>query len=228
MVGGMPIHVFPVHLFNPREVRARIIESVISGGVSLSGEEDVIATDGGGRWEITFDGITLRTPAQIKAWEAWEGHLGRGATDVLVPLLSIGHANRSSHGLGAMAVSKLVVDDPVFPTSAVYSSPHITAAISANAALRATQIGITVTKGAPLVGGEKFSISERAYRIVRPLGSGQFQIEPPLREAATAGDACTFDWPLLKCRSAPGESWSPALSFGRRGEASIRFMENAV
>lgn len=220
--------VFPAHIFNPKQITARIVESVISGGTAISGEEDVISTDGGGRWEIAFSGIDLRTPAQIKAWEAWEGYLARGATDCLVPLLSIGHANRSSDGLRFMAVSRLVANDPVFPTSVAYSAPAIIATFAAAAPLRATQVSISVAKGADLVGGEKFSAAGRGYRIVRPLGGGLFQIEPPLRQSVGAGEAVTFDYPLLKCRSAPGESWSPTLSFGRSGEASIRFLENAA
>ncbi|OGT55473.1 MAG: hypothetical protein A3E01_09195 [Gammaproteobacteria bacterium RIFCSPHIGHO2_12_FULL_63_22] len=204
------------------------MESVISGGVALSGEEDVIATDGGGRWEIAFEGVTLRTPAQIKAWEAWEGYLGRGKTDCLVPILSLAHANRPVHGRLPLVASKLVYDDPVFPTSVAYSASAIAATIGAAAALRATIVAITVAKGAALVGGEKFSVGGRGYRVVRPLGAGFYQIEPPLREAVSAGATCIFDWPFIKCRSAPGESWSPALQFGRRGEASIRFLENAA
>jgi hypothetical protein len=222
--------VWPVHLFNPREITPpRLVESVISGGTSLAGEEDVIATDGGGRWEITFGGITLNTPRKIKAWEAWEGHLARGKTDVLVPLLTLGHANRSSHGLIAMAVSRIVADDDVFPTSLAYSSPPIVAHAGATAALRATTLSIVVDRGAPLAGGEKFGVAAtgRSYKVVRPLGGNNFQIEPPLREIVPANSELRFDLPLLKCRSAPGENWTPTLSLGRSGEASIRFLENA-
>jgi hypothetical protein len=94
----MSLYVFPAHIFNPRSVTVRLIESVISGGVALSGEEDIIAIDGGGRWEIAYDDISLRTPAQVRAWEAWEGYLARGKTDCLVPLISIGYANRPADG----------------------------------------------------------------------------------------------------------------------------------
>lgn len=224
----MPLPIFPVHIFNPQEVSARVIGSVISGGTALSGEEDIIATDGGGRWEIGYSGITLRTPTQIKAWEAWEGFLGRGTTDCLVPFLSLGHANRSSNGRGLMPVSKLVTDDPVFPTAMSYSAPPIGAHAAASAGLRATTLSIAIDKGSPLVGGEKFGVNGRAYRVIRQTSVGQFQTEPPLREAIESGTALHFDLPLLKCRSAPGESWSPTLSFGRRGEVSIRFLENAA
>lgn len=221
-------YVFPAHIFNPREVSARIVESVISGGKALSGDEDVIATDGGGRWEVSYSGITLRSPTQIRAWEAWEGELARGITDVLVPMLSLGSANRSSHGRGLMAVSKLLYDDPVFPSVVSYSAPHIVAHLGAGASVRATSLNIVVDKGAPLTGGEKFSLAGRGYRVVRETSPGIFKVEPPLRDAASSGAACNFDWPTVKCRSAPGESWSPTIEYGRRAEVSIRFLENAA
>jgi hypothetical protein len=82
--------------------------------------------------------------------------------------------------------------------------------------------------GAPLSGGERFSVGERGYRVIRALGSGQYHIEPPLREAVTAGASVNFDWPAVKCRVAPGESFAPTLRIGRYGDASIRFLENAA
>lgn len=224
----MPLFVFPAHLLHPEEVTVRIVESVISGGTSLSGEEDVVATDGGGRWEIVYSGIQLDTPTLNRLWEAWEGHLGRGTVYCLVPTVSIDTAPIGSMGTGLMPVSAIVADDPVFPTSVAYSAPVVIATIAAGAALRATTLFIAVTRGAPLVGGERFSIGQRAYKVVRPLGGGQFQIEPPLREAVAAGASCNFDWPVVKARSAPGESWSTTLRIGRFGEASIRFLENAA
>lgn len=220
--------IWPAQLFNPRQVTVRPVEMVISGGTSLSGEEDIISTDGGGRMEISMDGIALRTPAQIRAWEAWSVHLAAGKVDVLVPLLSLYTANRPSHGRGLMTVSKIVADDPVWPTQVSVSSPQIVATIAADAAVRSSQVAISVGKGAPLSGGEKFSVGNRAYKIGRPLGGNLFQIWPPLREAVIAGAACEFDWPRVKCRSVPGESFAPALDFGRRSEVSIRFLENAA
>lgn len=224
----MALYIFPAHRFHPEEVTARVVESVISGGTALNGEEDVIATDGGGRWEIVYAGIQLDTPELNRLWEAWEGHLKRGTTDCLVPLVSIETAPIASFGRSLMEVSDIVADDPIWPTSVAYSAPVVTATVGASAALRATVLNIVMTTGAPLVGGEKFSIGQRAYRVIRPLGGNQFQIEPPLREAVAVGAAVNFDWPVVKARSAPGESWSTSLRFSRFGEASIRFLENAA
>ena len=224
----MSLVIFPVHLFSPREVTSRPLGTVISGGVSLSGEDTTIATDGGGRREVNISGISLRTPLQIKAWRAWDGYLARGLQDCAVPLLSLPYANRSSMGRGMMPTSKLVANDPIFPTEVQYSRAPIYAHLAADALLRATVVKITVDQGAPLVGGECFSVGNRAYDIIRPLGGDQFSIWPPLRETIGQNAPCDFSWPRLKCRSAQGESWAPTLEYGRRSEVSIRFLENAA
>lgn len=219
-------YVFPVHLFNPREVNARPIQRVMSGGQALNGEEDVIATDGGGRWQIDLAGISLRTPAQERAWSAWQGHLAGGAVQCLVPLLSLTTAPRPDMGKRPARVPQLAMDDDLFPTSVAYSAPYIEAEVAADAALRATSLEIIVTTGGTIKGGEKFSIGERAHRIVRETSTGVFQIDPPLREAVTAGDAVNFDWPLVLCTMAPGNDFDGAITLGRFGEKQITFLES--
>ncbi|RIV79586.1 hypothetical protein [Pelagerythrobacter aerophilus] len=219
--------IFPAHIFDPKRVTARVVQSVVSGGVALNGEEDVIATDGGGRWEITFEGINLTSPEKVRAWEAWEGYLGRGTVDCLVPLLSLAYANRPQTGGKPVRVPQFVTDNNLWPESAGYADPYIVAIAGQAASMRATTLHIEITAGAALEGGEKFSYNGAAYRVIRALGDNLFQIEPPLREAIPFGADLNFDWPTTLCRSAPGESWSPTLSLSRFGEVTIRFLENA-
>lgn len=218
--------IFPAHLFNPKEVNARVVQRVMSGGVALSGDEDVISTDGGGRWQIDYAGIEFRTAAQQRAWSAWQGYLAGGAVECLVPLLSLPTAPRASQWDRPMKVTRVVANDDLFPESVAYAVPQIVAHLSANATLRATTLQITVSKGAPIRGGEKLSIGERAYRIVRPTAPDTFQIEPPLRGAVTTGDEVNFDWPVVKCRMAPGEDFEGPITRGRFGTKSISFVES--
>lgn len=218
-------YVFPAHLFNPKEVDARPIQRTISGGEALSGEEDVILTDGGGRWRIDYSGITLHTAAQQRAWSAWQGHLAGGSVECLVPLLSLATAPRPFLGKGVARPPQLAWDDDLFPTTVAYSAPYIVAAVAANAALRATTLQITVSVGGTIKGGEKFSIGDRAHRIVRRTGADTFLIEPPLREAVLAGAEVVFDWPLVRCRAAP-EDFEGSLNLGFYGEKQITFLES--
>lgn len=220
--------IFPVHLFNPKEVNARIERRVISGGVALNGEEDVVATDGGGRWRIDFSGIDLRTPSQQRAWSAWQSYLASGAVECLVPLLSLVTAPRPYLGKTPARPPQLAYDDELFPTSVAYSAPYIEAATAASAALRATSLEIAVTKGGTIKGGETFSIGSRAYSIVRSAAPDTFNIDPPLREAVDGGAAVNFDWPLAKCVAAPGEDFAGPVLRGRFGSKAITFLESFV
>lgn len=220
----MTLHVFPAHLWTPSGVRTAIGRATLSGGTSLTGDEDTVITDGGGRWEISYAGIDLADD-EVNFWEAWNGYLAAGTRDVLVPLLSLETAPRPSLGNRKMLPSDLAFDDPVFPTFVRFAAPYIDAQALAAAPLRATEMAIRVLRGAALKGGEKFSHGERAYRVGRRVAGDIWAIEPPLRVPIPAGAALNFDWPVVRCRAVPGEDWSPEVRLGRYAEASISFVE---
>jgi hypothetical protein len=46
--------VFPSRLFAPSSLQARLVGQAISGGVSLSGEQQYADASGGGRWVVDF------------------------------------------------------------------------------------------------------------------------------------------------------------------------------
>lgn len=219
---------FPAQLFNPKVVQARIVQAAVSGGIALNGEEDTILTDGGGRWSIFYGGIVLNTPAKVRAFEVWNEYLSNGTQECLVPLLSLPTAPRPYLGRRPARPSSLYSDAEVFPTTVEYAEPLIIAETSGSAALRATTLTISMQRGGDIQGGEKFGIGERAYRIGARVSGNTWNIAPPLREAVAAGTAINFDWPVVKCRSQPGEDFSPEFSMGRlAGDASITFLEVA-
>lgn len=218
------MHIFPVHLFNPATVRANVRQRVLSGGEALDGDETVIATDGGGAWEITYSGIMLRDARLTRLWDAWAGYLAGGVTECLVPLVSLATAPR-----GYLApASGLFADNEEWPTIVRYSGPLIEANVGANAALRATVLNVVMTRGPQPKGGEKLSIGQRAYKLIRPLGGGNFQIEPPLREPVALGDTIIFDWPMVKCKMRVGTDPIGALMRGQfsDGDVEISFVES--
>lgn len=216
--------VFPAHIFNPGVVQARIVQNTISGGVALSGDEDVIATDGGGRWEISYSDISLDTPQLLRAWEAWLDYLAGGTVEVLVPILSLETAPRPYLGKHPSGPSELLADDALFPTRVAFAEPYIIAKAASSAPLRATTLAIDVERGAPIEGGEKFEIAGRVYRIGRPDGAG-WKISPPLRGPVTSGAALNFDWPLVQCRMRP-EDFSVSIAFGQLADGNITFIES--
>lgn len=222
--------IFPAHLFNPDPVKVDVVPRVISGGTSLSGDEDVIETDGGGRWEISYgnmdvDGIHLQ-----RVWDAWTSHLAGGAQTVLVPILSLGTAPRPVAGGHLADPSDIYADDDFFPTEVRFGSPHIIATVIADATLRATTLQISVAQGARVEPGMKFSVNNRGFKIERVLSragmAATCKVSPPAREAIVAGTAANFDWPVVLCRAVIGQDLSAAISLGMFGETSISFVED--
>lgn len=225
--------IFPGHLFNPSNVKANLVSRVITGGEAINGEIDAIATDGGGHWQVTCTGIDLTNARIMRQWEAWESYLDGGAVDCLVPMLSVARANRPFGGGQPAKVHGLVADDDLFPTSLAYAAPYISATVTDSAALRATELTIAVSRGAPLEGGETFSIGGRGYRIQRVKSRPDTQsaivaIRPPLREALTSGDALDFSFPLLKCRLQPNQDIGLEIFQNQSANTSITFMENTL
>jgi hypothetical protein len=222
--------VFPVHLFNPTSIKAGVVENVISGGTSLSGDEDVISTDGGGRWQITYGGISLRSLENERKWDAWVSHLAGGGRAIYAPLLSLRTAPRPIAGGIIARPSAIYADDAYFPTEVYFASPYIVAETVGAALLRATTLTISVTLGARVQGGEKFSVDGRAYKIERVTArSGQEAtcvISPPLRAAIASGTAVEFGWPYVQAKAAVGQDLIPDMAFGRNGTVSITFVED--
>lgn len=222
--------IFPAHLFNPDPVKADVVPRVVSGGTALSGEEDVIQTDGGGRWEISYGEIDLDDPHRQRVWDAWTSHLSGGAQTVLVPMLSLGTAPRPVAGNGVADPSDIVSDDDYFPTSVGFAYPHIVASVTQAAALRATTLELVVTQGAQIQPGMKFSVGGRGFKVERVTARSGLAatcvVTPPAREAISEGAVANFDWPVVRCRAALGQDLSAAISLGMFGTTSISFVED--
>lgn len=221
--------IFPAHRFNPDPVKVGVMERVVTGSESIAGDEDVVSTDGGGRWQITFAGIDLDTPEMQRLWRMWDGHMAGGAQPVLVPLLTLATAPRPFAGRGEATPSDILADDADFPESVSFAAPSIVATIAADAALRATTVQIEVTQGAQIRGGEVFSVGERAHEIVRVTARDGAKatclIRPPLRTAVEEGDPVNFDWPMVRCRAVVDQDMIPEMS-GPYGTVAISFAED--
>lgn len=222
--------IVPAHIFNPANVRAGIVATVISGGQSLNGDDTAIQTDGGGRWQIDWTGIDIDDPETERLWDAWVSYLAGGARPVLVPILSLLTAPRPFVGGMETDPSDIITDDPEFPTTAAFASPHIIARIVSDAALRATTVEIDVIQGARVQTGSKFSVGNRAYLIERVTSRSGLRavctISPPLREPLSADDPVNFEWPVVQCRAALGQSLNPDMAFGKFAEVAISFVED--
>lgn len=224
------MRIFPLHLFGPEAISADVVAKVISGGTALSGDEDIIATDGGGRWEGALSGLMLNTPHKTRVWSAWTSYWAGGARAFLMPVYSLNTAPRPMNGPRFMRPSALQVNDPVFPTSAAFASPYITAVTVGSAAIRATELTINITQGAQIQAGMRFSIGARAYKVEEVTDLDDLQAEcvisPPLRAAVANGTAVNFEWPVVQAHIVPGQNLIPDMQFGRRGAVSVAFVED--
>jgi len=219
------MYIFPVQLFNPSDIRVAVRTRVVSGGQALDGTETVIAADGGGQWEITYSGISLHTADQARALDAWLGYMAGGVTTFRVPLVTLATAPRGFTGQHVGRTSALYMDNEEWPTVMRYSAPLIEARVGASAALRATVLNVVMDRGPTPKGGEKLSIGNYAYKLIRPIGGGNYQIEPPLRQAVALNAPIIFDWPMVNCRLRVGEAPAPSLQRGRFGSTELNFVE---
>lgn len=221
---AMPV--FPTARFAFDEQEIDIEHRVISGGTSLSGEEDVIETDGGGRVFAEFMNGPLLDREAVLAWRAIGTRFGSGTELIVVPFCDMLH---QPYG-GTHSVPHS--DDAPFSDDSEYSGggPYATAA--ADAALRATTISLTIDLPQSLIGGEWFAIEHetkgwRAYNIATVEAQDEttatVTFRPPLREAVSEGDHIEFAQPrcLMRIDGRPGRS----LELGQYGEASLRFVE---
>lgn len=227
--------IFPTHLFNPKAIKVWLAGNVIQSGQSISGVGQVVRTDGGGFRMCRMDGIILNTDDKLRAWRAWQGVMAGGVVKVTVPLATNRLAPRPLQGgkptrYGSLANSS---SDPYFPEASGYGLPMIVATVNGAAAQRANQIGITMTQGSVIRGGETFSIAHpisgnRAYEINRVLSrTGDdyvVQIDCPLREALAGGEAVNFDWPMFDAYLLPDSDIAPMIE-NYRAEVSITFRE---
>lgn len=220
--------IFPAHLFNPQAIKADVKATEISGGTALNGDETTILTDGGGRWGITYSGISLRTPRLLRLWNMWSSHMPGRA--FFVPLVSLHTAPRPIAGGSLARPSAIEANDDDFPTSVRYAAPYISAHLALGYAVRATQMSITVAQGARIEGGERLSVAGRAFTIERVLSrDGQtavVTVSPPARAAASTGDEVNFEWPVVQCKLVPGQDLAPDLAFGQRAQVAISFVED--
>lgn len=231
----MPL-TFPIHLWNPSGIRCRIAGQAVQSPPSLSGVSQVLRTDGGGFWVVEYTGITLNSANKLRGWRAWEAQLDGGATRVIAPVPDLFLAPRPVAGSGYALPSGLVStsDDEYFPEAIAFATPLIIASAEA-AALRATQITLTVEQGSRVKGGQFFSIDHpgagrRMYQTSRVLSrDGQtatVEIRPPLRQAITDDTPLDFDWPGFEAIKVPDVEMTADIRIGKyASDLSVTFRE---
>ena len=219
----MALRVFHPCQFGFKERDVRVDSATLSGGVSLSGYEDVVGTSGGGTWRADFSsavfgGRTDDRRAETLAWRSINAAMGGGAIPVVVQFCDRLHQPiNDAH----------TVPGTVYVTNGAAAA--VTAVVNGQAGgLRATILDIAIVSERPLIGGERFTHihptwGERAYEIVEVAGS-RIVISPPIRGGIKVGDPLDFD--NVRCRMRRTSSASNALSMGVFSSGSISFAED--
>lgn len=218
--------------------RPSIIGAAVTGGISTSGQVQTVKTDGGGRWKLEASGANLNDPAYLKAWRQFEAIFDGGAQEVIINLCDRRNAPFPIvNGRPVYGEQDIPFDDgAMFDDGAGWAQSGISAKITLDAALRGTTLNIRVDQGAPLIGGEHFSLLhpnalKRLYRIrsiVAADGAGNYQItiRPPLREAVSAGTEIDFDNPGTVCRLLDVEGYAPTVDKHRYARGTLTAVES--
>ena len=221
---------FPTCLFSPDDQEADIERRTISGGESLSGDENLIATDGGGRVFYEIGNPYLDDIDTALAWRALSAYQDGGARPVIVPFCDARH--QPSNGFTHVLHS----DQTTFSDETPYVQGSASGEVAADAPLRATVLEIkALVLARTLLGGEWLSIDHptmrwRAYRIAEILeqdldaGTAKVSVRPPLREDVKVGEAIDFTDPRCVMRL-DGDMRSPS-NMGYAAGNSVRFVED--
>lgn len=215
--------IFPTALFGFKTVEVDIERQTLTGGVSLSGDEDLLAIDGGGRVYAQFADGDLIDRDKVLAWRALLTILEGGVAAMVVPFCDIRHQpyggeHRVPYGDGAYHS-----DGSPFAGGGPFAEA------TAPASLRATTLSFNGAFAQPLIGGEWFGIEHpgkgwRAYRVrTVDAEGGTLTFRPPLREAIGAGDVLDFAEP--RCLMIQNDKASVSLANRRHVSAAIRFVE---
>jgi len=215
---------WPGALFPAREVRWRLQNRVIGGGLPVIGPARASGTIGAGLWVCEMSGIFLHRREQLMAARALDMILDGGLTPIVVGSCE------------AAFVPWARPTDPVphsdgapFSDTTFYAGSAPVGTVLADAPLRETRLRLTLPSSAALEGGEVFSIQhptkgERRY-IVSRINGDQATFRPELREAVAAGTEVHFHNPGCVMRLANPDEFFTAIRSSRTAELSPIFVE---
>ncbi|WP_257164690.1 hypothetical protein [Bradyrhizobium sp. SRS-191] len=234
---GQILH-FPTGLLRETQLTWQLSGRTISSGQTGAGFEPMAETTVGGLWRAELGSIPVRTKPQVHAWRALEALLDSGATTIILPMCDkryfpvpvVGGAPLYSYGTVSLD------DGTLFDDGTGIEQPVVVAFLAQDAGLRATSVRLLFLQGAPLQGGEHFSIrhgnlGDRLYRIAQvkidPVtGYSDVTIRPPLREATPAFTPLDFDAPKCVMRIANAESMKLSLQLRKWGSPTATFVES--
>lgn len=219
-----PAGLWPISVSFDLEMTSR------SGGASITGSEQVVASHAG-RWRASAT-FPMRTDYAVLNWRAFRASLdGRAGEFEVSPFDFYRPSDVVGHKVSGVNHAR-PTDDFAFADGAGWGQQDQTyAALSASAALGATRITVDATAEWMVPRpGQYFGIGDRLYivtRYYRASSSGAWTVDfrPGLRAAATSGARVITDRPICLMRLAEDGSGNIELEHRQRGTASITMVE---
>ena len=174
----------------------RMINKMRGRQTAISGAESIIPSFAG-HWAVAVTFVIHGEDARLE----WQGFLaqmegGIGTTDVPIYL-----QHRPKDGRGGNAPHNVKPAFNTFEHWSFVNTSRGAIVLENNAALRATDLSLTLNDSLGLRPGHAFSIGDRFYRVQQSWDNGtKVRVEPPLRSSAAAGEIIETDNPVCKMR----------------------------
>lgn len=225
---------WPVAILTPRDIEVTLFPLNVSGGRSMAGFEQVLASDAG-FWSIVYGSIPINTPAEVAKWREWQGITAGRAFKFFVPILPAWQSKDTvaviGHGTGLVfdipfSDESLFDDDSGF--SQITDDPY-----TGDFAAHSTVIDMKVTAGSAPTAGVYFTLLDRLYLIMEVLEgeavSGgvvyRMAITPPLRTDVEEDEEVNFATPYTICRLLKDDGMSASFSLARYADPTVEFVE---
>jgi len=219
---------FPVRLFRPPSLAARLTDGTVVGGTSPSGDADIERMDMGSRWLMGFGETPLWSREKVLTWRKFVAGGDNGAMNVIIPLWD----RRYQPFAQAKFAGSTTFGQVVWRDTQVWDANEVQASIVHDSAQFSTEVKFSFV-GGELAGGEHFSVygpryGWRLYRLIRRKASDEdgqtWEIRPPLREWIGTGNPLNFDSP--RCTMRVDGDIDAILDMLRLGRGTPTFVES--
>lgn len=171
---------------------------------SITGAETVRATMRG-RWAMSGE-VVIHGEAAYLQWQAFLATMqGRLGTTLVPANTRFRPKDRNGRELAFIDTASLA-DAQTWEHFGFENTQLNRITLASAAALRATQLNLSIFDTTGIRPGQFFSIGERLYRVVShwepTAGAHRILIEPPLRAAAPAGTRLEIEKPVCRMRFA--------------------------
>ncbi|MBW8639002.1 hypothetical protein K1W69_17530 [Hoeflea sp. WL0058] len=231
----MTVPVWPLAVLNSEAATLpRLAPRSLSGGASISGRTQVVASDAG-VWVATLSSIPVTDRDEVLAWRAIEAYCdGRlNAIDVPLPDYEQAYAPFGADlSYEALFAPVSHGDGSYFSDGSGYVSSVIDVTAGGDLALGATSMTAVVTYAPRLQPGQVFSFDHtnkgpRWYQVKSwDTETSAMTFRPPLREAVTSGATLNFDRPTCRMRLRSDDAMRLDLRQPAWGNPSVEFIED--